>query len=92
MGLEQHPNAIKIGSQTSGADGNVSMIYLPGGIVTYFTGLGVFYPDYTETQRIGIIPDIEIHPTIAGIREGRDEVLEVALQYTRERSIDTCIQ
>ena len=49
MGLEQHPNAIKIGSQTSGADGHVSMIYLPGGIVTYFTGLGVFYPDYTET-------------------------------------------
>jgi len=31
MGIEQHPKAIKIGSQTSGADGNVSRIYLPFG-------------------------------------------------------------
>jgi len=79
MALEQHSHAIKIGSQTSGADGNVSRIELPGGFITYFTGLGVFYPDGRETQRIGIIPDIEVHPTIAGIREGRDEVLEAAL-------------
>lgn len=76
MGLEQHPKAIKIGSQTAGADGNVSLIYLPGGIVTYFTGLGVFYPDGRETQRIGIVPDIEVHPTIKELREGKDEVLE----------------
>jgi hypothetical protein len=81
MALEQHPHALKIGSQTAGADGNVSKIYLPGGIRTFFTGLGVFYPDYTETQRIGIVPDYEVHPTIAGIREGRDELLEAALQY-----------
>ncbi len=79
MGLEQHPGAIKIGSQTAAADGNVSYAYLPGKIITYFTGLGTFYPDYTETQRVGIVPDIEVHPTIDGIREGRDEVLEVAL-------------
>ena len=39
----------------------------------------MFYPDYTETQRIGIVPDVEIHPTIAGIREGRDELLEAAV-------------
>jgi len=81
MGLEQHPKAVKIGSQTSGADGNISSIYLPGGILTVFTGLGVFYPDYTETQRVGIIPDVEVHPTIEGIRAGRDEVLEAALYY-----------
>ncbi len=86
MAFEQHPQAVKIGSQTSGADGNVTRIYLPGGIYTYFTGLGVFYPDYTETQRIGIVPDIEVHPTIAGIRNGRDELLELAL--TNPTSID----
>jgi C-terminal processing protease CtpA/Prc len=82
MAMEQHPKAIKIGSQTAGADGNVSAVYLPGGIVAYLTGLGVFYPDFSETQRIGIVPDVELHPTIAGIREGRDELLETALQYT----------
>ena len=78
MGLEQHPGSIKIGSQTKAADGNVSMIYLPGNITTYFTGLGTFYPDYSPTQRIGIVPDIEIKPTIEGIRQGKDEVLDYA--------------
>ena len=81
MAFEQDTKAIKIGSQTAGADGNVSEIYLPGGIYTYFTGLGTFYPDFTPTQRVGIIPDIEVLPTIQGIRDGRDEVLETALNY-----------
>lgn len=79
MGMEQHPGALKIGSQTSGADGNVTLLTLPGGITTYYTGLGTYYPDRRPTQRIGIVPDIEVRPTIAGIREGRDEVLEMAL-------------
>jgi len=78
MGLEQHAGSIKIGSKTMAADGNVSLIYLPGNITTYFTGLGTFYPDYTPTQRIGIVPDIEIRPTIEGIRQGKDEALECA--------------
>ena len=81
MALEQHPKAVKIGSQTAGADGNVSRVYLPGGIGSTFTGLGIFYPDYRPTQRVGIVPDIEVKPTIAGIREGKDEVLEAALNH-----------
>jgi len=79
MGLGQIPGAIKIGSTTAAADGNISYIYLPGGISTIATFLGTYYPDYTPTQRIGIIPDYEVRPTIQGIREGRDEVLEFAL-------------
>jgi hypothetical protein len=42
------------------------------------SGIGVFYPDKTPTQRIGIVPNVEVRPTIAGIRAGRDEVLEEA--------------
>ncbi len=81
MGFRLANNAIVIGSQTAGADGNViPMFNLPGGLSTRFTGLGVYYPDGGETQRIGIVPDIEIKPTIKGIREGRDEVLEKALE------------
>jgi carboxyl-terminal processing protease len=81
MGLELHRPSLKIGSQTAGADGNVSLIYFPAGASTYFSGLGVFYPDGSQTQRIGIVPDIVARPTIHGIREGRDEVLEVALTH-----------
>jgi hypothetical protein len=79
MGIEQFPGAIKIGSTTAAADGNVSQVFLPGNIYTYFTGLGTFYPDYSPTQRVGIIPDYEVIPTIAGIRAGIDEVLAYAM-------------
>ena len=75
------PNSIVMGNTTAGSDGNIIKLYLPGGISTYITGLGVYYPDGTETQQIGIIPDIEVKPTIKGIREGRDELLEKAIAY-----------
>ncbi|WP_316830291.1 S41 family peptidase [Pedobacter aquatilis] len=79
MALKTAPNAIVVGSQTSGADGNASYIVLPGGLKTMFTSLGTYYPDKTETQRIGIVPDVMIKPTIEGIKAGKDEVLEKAL-------------
>ena len=80
MALRAGPRAIVVGSTTAGADGNVSSIPLPGGISTMMSGIGVFYPDQTPTQRIGIVPDVVVTPTIDGIREGRDEVLEAALR------------
>ena len=83
MALQTAPNVKCIGSQTAGADGNVTIITFPGGQKSYITGLGVFYPDGRPTQRVGIIPDIEVHPTIAGIRAHRDEVLERAMEYVR---------
>lgn len=80
MAFRAAPRAIVVGSTTAGADGNVSRIPLPGGAHTMISGIGVFYPDLRPTQRIGIVPDLEVKPTIAGIRAGRDEVLESALR------------
>ena len=73
--------AILIDSQTAGADGNLSEIFFPGDIRTMISGIGVNYPDGTETQRIVILPDIEVKPTLIGIRNGKDEILERALEY-----------
>lgn len=73
-----------IGSKTAGADGNVSRIDLPGGLRTSISGIGVYYPDGTETQRVGIVPDIEVKPTIDGIKNGRDELMEKALELINE--------
>ncbi|MCP5104009.1 MAG: hypothetical protein GY950_11550 [bacterium] len=81
MAFKTAPDVIFIGSPTSGADGNVSQVFLPGSITTAFSGIGVFYPDGGQTQRVGILPDIEVRPTIAGLQAGRDEVLEKALEY-----------
>ena len=81
MAFRAGPQAVVIGSTTAGADGNVSPIPLPGGLRTLISGIGVFYPDKTPTQRVGIVPDVFAAPTIDGIREGRDEVLEAALRH-----------
>jgi C-terminal processing protease CtpA/Prc len=72
--------AVIVGSTTAGADGNVSAIPLPGGRRSMISGIGVFYPDKRATQRIGIVPDVVVTPTIAGIGAGRDEVLEAAIR------------
>jgi len=83
MAFRSAPGAIVVGSTTAGADGNVSQIPLPGGLNTAISGIGVFYPDKRPTQRIGIVPDVEVLPTIEGIRAGRDEVLEEAIRRIR---------
>lgn len=81
MAFRSAPNATVVGSTTAGADGNVSRVPLPGGLDSRISGIGVFYPDKKPTQRIGIVPDIEARPTIEGIRNGRDEVVEAALRH-----------
>ena len=78
------PNSIVIGNTTAGADGNVVKIQLPGGVNSYFSGIGIYYPDGTETQRVGIIPDIYVWPTVQGVKDGRDEILEKALEWLKE--------
>jgi C-terminal processing protease CtpA/Prc len=83
MALRTAPNAVVIGSTTAGADGNVSSILLPGNLSSYISGIGVFYPDKRPTQRIGILPDIVVTPTIEGVRAGRDELVEEAIRQIR---------
>lgn len=80
MAFRSVKNSLIVGSTTAGADGNVSTIVLPGGLTTMISGIGVYYPDGTETQRVGIVPDVTVKPTINGIKEGRDEVLQKAIE------------
>jgi C-terminal processing protease CtpA/Prc len=80
MAFRAAPNTTIVGSTTAGADGNVSTIWLPGTLETWISGLGVYYPNGKETQRVGIIPDIKVIPTSEGIKAGRDEVLEKAIE------------
>jgi len=87
MAFRARPGTIVVGSKTAGADGNVSAIPLPGGLRTMISGIGVFYPDHRPTQRGGIVADVVARPTIAGIRAGRDEVLETAIQRLLGRQV-----
>lgn len=84
MALQATPHCILLGSQTAGADGNVVNITLPGGLKVMMSGLGIYYPDERETQRIGLVPDIRVRPTIAGLRAGQDELRDRAVELIRQ--------
>ncbi|MBL4935604.1 hypothetical protein JK636_07515 [Clostridium sp. YIM B02515] len=84
MALRKAPNAQVIGSDSAGADGNIVTFSLPGGISTVFSGIGVYYPDKSETQRVGVKPDIYVKPTINGIKAGRDELVEKAIELIKK--------
>jgi hypothetical protein len=80
MILGAMPNSVIIGSQTAGTDGDITKFNLSQDIQTGFTNLGWYYPNGDSTERIGIIPDSLVYITPEGVRQGRDEVLEKALQ------------
>jgi C-terminal processing protease CtpA/Prc len=75
-----------IGSPTAGANGDVTTVLLPGNVQMTFSGHSVRHADGRQLQRLGLQPDVLARPTIAGLRAGRDEVLEQALRYL-ERSL-----
>jgi C-terminal processing protease CtpA/Prc len=83
MGLQTGNNVTTIGSQSSGANGNVVIFNMVGGFKTQISGVGIFYPNGMEMQRKGVKLDIEVSPTIRGIQEGKDEILERALEFVR---------
>jgi len=84
MCLQTGNNVTTIGSQTSGANGNVIIFNMVGGFKTQISGVGIFYPDGTENQRKGVKIDIEVQKSIKGIVEGKDEILERAIEFVNE--------
>jgi C-terminal processing protease CtpA/Prc len=84
--LEAATNVTFIGTPTNGANGDVTTTILPGGITVNFTGHDVRHGDGRQLQRVGIQPDIRVEPTIAGIRSGRDEVLESAIAFLKKKT------
>lgn len=77
----QAAGAVFVGSPTHGANGDVTVMRLPGGLRMSFTGQEVRHADGRQLQKVGIQPDVMVRPTIAGVRAGKDEVLDRALAY-----------
>jgi len=79
--FESAAGATFIGSPTHGANGDVTVMRLPGGLRMSFTGQEVRHVDGRQLQRLGIQPDVVVRPTLAGLRAGKDDVLERALAW-----------
>jgi len=80
MILQMRKDVIVIGNQTAGADGAIAKIYFPSGEKSNISGFGVYYPNKSKTQRVGIKIDYIINPSINDIILGKDKVLEEAVK------------
>jgi len=56
------------------------MFRLPGGYRITWTGMKVLKHDGSQHHGIGILPEIYIEKTIQGVKDGRDEFIEKALE------------
>jgi carboxyl-terminal processing protease len=76
-----HP--VTIGTQTVGANGVSNSIILPGGYTGHYSGFAVYYTDGTPNQQFGVKIDIPVKITINGDLQGKDEILDRAIQYVK---------
>lgn len=81
--IEGYKLATIVGQPTAGTNGNVNMFNLPGGFSMSFTGMKVLKHDGSQHHGIGIVPDIPVSKTIAGVKAGRDEFLEKAIEVAK---------
>lgn len=73
-----------VGSPTAGANGNINPFELPGGYRVIFTGMRVINHDKSQHHVLGVQPTIPMQPTVKGIREGRDELLEKGIEVLKQ--------
>jgi C-terminal processing protease CtpA/Prc len=81
--FEAAAGTVFVGTPTAGANGDVTNLVVPGGNTIRFTGQAIHHADGRQLQRVGLQPHVPARPTVAGLRAGRDEVLEAALTYLR---------
>jgi len=70
-----------IGMPTGGVSAYWNDIELPGQTTFAYTNVDILDPDDPSVFGVGIQPDIFVEPTIEGIRQGKDEILEAAIKF-----------
>jgi C-terminal processing protease CtpA/Prc len=78
--VEHYKLADIVGGPTAGTNGNVNPISLPGDYRVMWTGMKVLKHDGSRHHGVGIQPTVPATRTIRGIADGKDEVLEKAIE------------
>lgn len=84
--VEAYKLAEIVGEPTAGTNGNINIVRLPGGYGFIFTGMKVLKHDGSRHHGVGIAPTVPVSPTLEGVRAGRDEQLEKALEILAKRA------
>jgi hypothetical protein len=74
-----------VGEPSAGANGNITVVDLPGGYQVSWTGMKVTNADGSRHYLLGIQPTVPARRTVAGIQAGRDELLDRALALVKSR-------
>jgi C-terminal processing protease CtpA/Prc len=78
--IEHYRLAAIVGGPTAGTNGNINPFTLPGRYSITWTGMKVLKHDGSRHHGVGIQPTVPAARTIRGVAEGRDELLERAVQ------------
>ena len=83
MPLKTTGRAAIIGQKTMGTSGQPFLYDFANGMVIRISSKRMYFPDGTQFEGVGIMPDVEINRTIADWKSGKDPELDRALQLEK---------
>lgn len=83
--IKHYDLATIVGQPTAGTNGNINPFVLLGNYSISWTGMKVVKHDGSQFHGMGILPDIYVEKTIEGIKTGKDEFLEKAIEIILEQ-------
>ena len=81
LALESATTVSYIGSPSAGAASPPVTLQLPGALTVGIPVVEIRRADGGQVQRVGITPTVDVRPTVKGIRNHQDEVIERAQQW-----------
>jgi len=85
LALESATTVTFVGSQSAGAASPPVPLELPGALTVGIPVVEVRRADGGQLQRVGITPSVDVRPTVRGIRNHDDEVLQRAQQWIAQQ-------
>ncbi len=82
--IEGYQLATIVGQHTAGTNGNVNTIFLNDGLSFRYTGMRVFKHNGQLLYGRGITPAIKIEKSVRGIKDGKDEYLQKAIEVATQ--------
>lgn len=92
MMLQKNPQAITVGTPSSGANGNVHLYEFPGGVTTFLTGLGVLDSNYSPMNGRGVKIDVPVLLDANTIPANVDPYLSKAIELSFVQGYDALIR
>ncbi len=84
-GLQELNRACIVGSRTKGEALPGQFTTLPNDDVFLYATANFVSAGGKKLEGVGVIPDIEVHPTREGLLQGRDPALEAAIAWIRDQ-------